>query len=177
MAARRGDCHENALLAAGPPQLPGSTVRLPKLPVELLPRCTRRATDVAAATRTTRSPSGWSTHAAGPTTGASKRPARPSSKRCAASSAGSPTPSTANSSPTPNKRNSSARLSQLTRAREGTAGRLKNPARSTYPRTSTLRISHFPDPQLRRYNRPGLPGRPPSQGRPKPPVDNKGEPE
>jgi len=28
------------------------------------------------------------------------------------------------------------------RAREGTAGRLKNPARSTYPRTSTLRISH-----------------------------------
>ena len=33
-----------------------------------------------------------------------------------------------------------------TRAREGTAGRLKNPARSTCPRTSTLRISHFPDP-------------------------------
>ena len=35
----------------------------------------------------------------------------------------------------------------LTRAREGTAGRLKNPARSTCPRTSTLRISHFPDPR------------------------------
>ncbi len=35
----------------------------------------------------------------------------------------------------------------LARAREGTAGRLKNPARSTCPRTSTLRISHFPDPQ------------------------------
>jgi len=34
----------------------------------------------------------------------------------------------------------------LGRAREGTAGRLKNPARSTCPRTSTLRISHFPDP-------------------------------
>ena len=28
------------------------------------------------------------------------------------------------------------------RVREGTAGRLKNPARSTCPRTSTLRISH-----------------------------------
>ena len=41
----------------------------------------------------------------------------------------------------------------LARAREGTAGRLKNPARSTCPRTSTLRISHFPDPQNRRYNR------------------------
>jgi transposase len=35
--------------------------------------------------------------------------------------------------------------------REGTAGRLKNPAPSTFPRTSTLRISHFPDPQARRY--------------------------
>jgi hypothetical protein len=37
------------------------------------------------------------------------------------------------------------------RIREGTAGRLKNPARSTCPRTSTLRISHFPDPHRRRY--------------------------
>ena len=81
-----------------------------------------------------------------------------------------------NYSPTQNKRNSYARLSQLTRAREGTAGRLKNQARSTYHRTSTLRISHFQDPQLRRYNLPGPPGRPPSQGRPKPPVDNKWEP-
>jgi hypothetical protein len=77
-------------------------------------------------------------------TGSHPGPA-PHPKRCAASSAGSPTPSTANCSPTPNKRNSSARLSQLTQAREGAAGRLKNPARSTYPRTSTLRISHFPD--------------------------------
>ena len=34
----------------------------------------------------------------------------------------------------------------LARVREGTAGRLKNPARSTCPRSSTLRISHFPDP-------------------------------
>ena len=49
----------------------------------------------------------------------------------------------------------------VARVREGTAGRLKNPARSTCPRTSTLRISHFPDPQNRRYNRPGPSGRPP----------------
>jgi len=41
--------------------------------------------------------------------------------------------------------------------REGTAGRLENPARSTCPRTSTLRISHFPDPRLRRYNPTGTP--------------------
>jgi hypothetical protein len=39
----------------------------------------------------------------------------------------------------------------VTRAREGTAGRLKNPARPTFPRMSALRISHFPDPQQRRY--------------------------
>ena len=45
---------------------------------------------------------------------------------------------------------------RLARAREGTAGRLKNPARSTCPRTSTLRISHFPDPR-----QPTLPPRPP----------------
>ena len=44
--------------------------------------------------------------------------------------------------------------------REGTAGRLKNPARSTYPRTSTLLISHFPDPQQRRYARHRRLGRP-----------------
>ena len=79
-----------------------------------------------------------------------KKPSRPSG----ASSAGSPTPSTDNSSTTPNK--------QLARAREGTAGRLFNPARSTCPRTSTLRISHFPDPRERRYGRP---------------VDNRREPE
>ena len=42
----------------------------------------------------------------------------------------------------------------------GHCGRLKNPARSTCPRTSTLRISHFPDPHDRRYNRPRPPGRP-----------------
>jgi transposase len=33
----------------------------------------------------------------------------------------------------------------------GHCGRLKNPARSTCPLPSTLRISHFPDPQPRRY--------------------------
>jgi hypothetical protein len=38
-----------------------------------------------------------------------------------------------------------------TGARERTAGRLINSARSTCPRPSTLRISHFPDPQPRRY--------------------------
>ena len=62
------------------------------------------------------------------------------------------------------------------RVREGTAGRLKNPARSTCPRTSTLRISHFPDPRDRRYNRPGLRGSPPARRPCASPVDNKGEP-
>ena len=51
------------------------------------------------------------------------------------------------------------RTDTLVRVREGTAGRLKNPARSTCPRTSTLRISHFPDPRNRRYNRLHLDGR------------------
>ena len=62
------------------------------------------------------------------------------------------------------------------RAREGTAGRLKNPARSTCPRTSTLRISHFPDPRNRRYNRP-RPRKTTEQNALRPPVDNRGEPE
>ncbi len=85
-------------------------------------------------------------------------------------------PCTDSSSPTPNERKSNRGLSWSARVREGAAGRLKNPARSTCPPTSTLRISHFPDPQTRRYNRPGPHGRPPAQGRPRPPVDNKGEP-
>ena len=51
--------------------------------------------------------------------------------------------------PPPRRRPSQA---DVTRAREGTAGRLFNPARPTCPRTSTLRISHFPDPQTRRYD-------------------------
>ena len=42
------------------------------------------------------------------------------------------------------------------RAREGTPGRLCNPARPTFPRASALRTSHFPDPHPRRYpHRPG----------------------
>ena len=73
-------------------------------------------------------------------------------KPCAASNDGSPTSSTGSSSPTP-----SAPSSAMTRAREGTAGRLLNPARSTCPRTSTLRISHFPDPHNRRYAEPADP--------------------
>jgi hypothetical protein len=44
-------------------------------------------------------------------------------------------------------------IDEIRRMREGTAGRLKNPARSTCPCTSTLRISHFPDLRTRRYNR------------------------
>src|SRR3954447_16107156 len=40
----------------------------------------------------------------------------------------------------------------LRRAREGTRGRLQNPARPTCaPRSSALRISHNPNPQPRRY--------------------------
>ena len=39
----------------------------------------------------------------------------------------------------------------MTRVREGTAGRHFNPARPTHTRSSTLRISHFPDPRSRRY--------------------------
>ena len=64
----------------------------------------------------------------------------------ALSRAESPTSSSDTSSLTP-----SAPLPQMVRrVREGTAGRLFNPARSTCPRTSTLRISHFPDPHVRR---------------------------
>jgi hypothetical protein len=65
----------------------------------------------------------------------------------------------------------------LARAREGTAGRLINPARSTFPRTSTLRISHFPDPRARRYNADRAVGRAPASDPSKPPVDKRGEPE
>jgi hypothetical protein len=59
-------------------------------------------------------------------------------------------PSTANCSQT--HTSTPARTAEThRRVQEGTAGRLKNPARSTCPRTSTLRISHFPDPHTRRY--------------------------
>ena len=47
---------------------------------------------------------------------------------------------------------------EVERVREGTAGRLFNPARSTRTRSSTLRISHFPDPP-----RPTLRRHPPSE--------------
>ena len=64
-----------------------------------------------------------------------------------------------------------------TRVREGTAGRLMNPARPAHTRTPALRISHFPDPHQRRYARP-RPGRKTEQRtkRSKPPVDNRREP-
>lgn len=60
--------------------------------------------------------------------------------------------------------------------REGKAGRLKNPARPTYPRTSALRISH----SRTRSNdatppRPGR-GRARSRTSSRAPVDNRGEP-
>jgi hypothetical protein len=80
------------------------------------------------------------------TTDANSPPGRRRWKPCAASNAGSPTSSSGAWSPMLRP----PRTRMPTRAREGTAGRLKNPARSTYPRTSTLRISHFPDPHPRR---------------------------
>jgi transposase len=45
------------------------------------------------------------------------------------------------------------------------------------PRTSTLRISHFPDPRHRRYNRPLAAGRPQTIERSHLPIDNRREPE
>ena len=71
------------------------------------------------------------------------------SRRCAASNAASPTPSTDRWSST---RERSSRPT-LTRVREGTAGRLKYPARPARTRIPALRISHFPDPHQRRYPR------------------------
>lgn len=83
------------------------------------------------------------------TTAASSPPARHRWKHCAASNGACPTSSTASSSPTLNSR--------MERIREGTAGRLFNPARSTRTRSSTLRISHFPDPRTRRYAQRAIP--------------------
>jgi hypothetical protein len=52
--------------------------------------------------------------------------------------------------PAPHRRRTSATRrtgwTQPARAREGTAGRLKNPARSACPRISTLRVSQLPRP-------------------------------
>ena len=51
----------------------------------------------------------------------------------------------------PSPTSSAPVLRSVERVREGAAGRLKNPARSTCLCTSTLRINHFPDPHTRRY--------------------------
>ena len=64
------------------------------------------------------------------------------------------------------------------RIREGTAGRHSYPARPTLTRSSTLRISHFPDPQPRRYARtPGARKSPTPTDPSRPTVDNRGEPD
>jgi transposase len=127
----------------------------------------RRMNHISTSPRSARSAS---TPTAGPTTGASDRRARNPSKRSGASSEGSLTPSIDSCSQTMPHRS-------LARAREGTAGRLKNPARSTCPRTSTLRISHFPDPQTRRYAGHRPLGRPSTTTPSDRPVDNRREPE
>ena len=103
-----------------------------------------------------------------PTTGASWPSPRPRGKRCAASNDASPTRSTASSWPTrrPCKR----------RAREGTRGRLHDPARPTCPpRSSALRTSHFPDPHPRRHPR-ARPLRRPARARLPAPRDDAPEP-
>jgi transposase len=99
---------------------------------------------------------------AAPTTGAGSPRARPRWRRCAACAAAYPTWSTASSPPTPGHRGK--------RAREGTPGRLSCPARPTFPRTSALRTSHFPDPHLRRYPRPWQAEQPPRPGQAPPPA-------
>ena len=84
---------------------------------------------------------------------------------------GSPTPSTASSSPTPQRSRSDwcgpgralRGVSRIQRGRPAT-------------RTSTLRISHFPDPRTRRYARHPKPGRPRCHPPCKRPVDNRREP-
>jgi hypothetical protein len=85
-------------------------------------------------------------------------------------------PSSASSSPTPTPlhRPTATSVARSVRAREGTAGRLKNPDRSTCPRTSTLRISHSRNPRNRRYNPSSEPGRPRPRSRSAERVDNRG---
>jgi Transposase IS116/IS110/IS902 family len=73
-------------------------------------------------------------------TGASAPRARPRWKPCAACGGACLTPSAGSWQPTLSVRKK--------RAREGTPGRLFNPARPALPRTLALRISHFPDPQI-----------------------------
>ena len=74
-----------------------------------------------------------------------------------------------------------ARRAAITATAEGAGpgghcGASLNPARPTCTRTSTLRISHFPDPHPRRYAAPHQPGRPDTTDPSTPPVDNRGEP-
>jgi hypothetical protein len=83
-------------------------------------------------------------------------------------------PSTDSWSPTPSERRGKKRRPSTARAREGTAGRHFNPARPTFPRTSALRISHFPDPQNRRYNRASDAGRRRASQRCPRPLDDRG---
>jgi transposase len=80
---------------------------------------------------------------AAPTTGAGSQRGRPRWKRCAACGGAYPASSTASSPPMPGHNSK--------RARERTPGRLYCPARPTFPRSSALRTSHFPDPHPRRY--------------------------
>jgi transposase len=84
-------------------------------------------------------PSSYATPSKVAPTSTGRRPrARPRWKRCAALNAGSPMSSTASCSLT--------RCDRARRAREDTRGRHFNPAWPTHTPTSTLRISHFPDP-------------------------------
>jgi transposase len=92
--------------------------------------------------------------------------------RCV-SSAGSPTPSIASCSSTSNALTPASPM----RAREGNAGRLKNPARPAHTRAPALRIGHFPDPHNRRYPRPRRHGTPEAAERSKRQVDNRWAPE
>ncbi len=102
---------------------------------------------------------------AGPTTGASGRRPRPRWRPSAACVGACRTWCTASSSPTP-QRNARSIRPMSRRAREGTRGRRCDPARPTKPRTSALRISHFPDPRPPRYARRSRPGRAPARQQP-----------
>ena len=70
----------------------------------------------------------------------------------------------------PARRRRRTAIAGLERVREGTAGRLFNPARPTRTRSSTLRISHFPDPRSRRY----ADHQPPEDPHSKPLLDTEG---
>ena len=102
--------------------------------------------------------------AGGPTTDASSPPGRPRWKPCAASNDGSPTSSTAGWSPTPN----AAPAPTLTRAREGTAGRLIESSAADLPPhidTSDQPLPGPAPPTLLPTTRPGRPANSP-QARP-----------